>query len=67
MKEKVIPSAWIERDGRCLDCGPYLSGAVEARVLLERLPARCVDLCDLTRGYDGGIYNGPQFVRNYVS
>ena len=66
MKEKVVPSAWIEREGRRLDCGPYLSGAVEARVLLERLPARCPDLCDLTRGHDGGIYNGPQFVRNYV-
>lgn len=66
MKEKLVPSAWIEREGRRLDCGPYLSGAVETRVLLERLPARCVDLCDLTRGHDGGIYNGPQFVRNYV-
>ncbi len=66
MKEKVVPSAWIEREGRRLDCGPYLSGAVEARVLLERLPARCPDLCDLTRGHDSGIYNGPQFVRNYV-
>lgn len=66
MKEKLVPSAWIEREGRRLDCGPYLSGAVELKLLLEGLPARCADLCDLTRGHDGGIYNGPQFVRNYV-
>lgn len=64
MKEKLVPSAWIEREGRRLDCGPYLSGAVEARVLIERLPR--TELVDLTHGYDGGVFNGPQFVRNYV-
>ena len=62
-----MPSAWLERQGRRLDSGPYLSGAMEAKVLLERLPVRCVELRDLTRGYDGGIYNGPKFARNYVS
>ena len=62
-----MPSAWLERQGRRLDCGPYLSGAMEAKALLERLPVRRVELRDLTRGYDGGIYNGPLFVRNYVS
>ncbi len=67
MKEKHVPSAWIVREGRRLDCGPYLSGAMEARMLLERLPAARSDLCALTRGHEGGIYNGPQFVRNYVS
>ena len=67
MKEKHVPSGWIEREGRRLDCGPYLSGAMEARMLLERLPAARSDLCALTRGHEGGIYNGPQFVRNYVS
>ena len=67
MKEKLVPSAWLEQQGRRLDCGPYLSGAMEAKVLLERLPVRCADLRDLTRGHNGGIYNGPQFARNYVS
>ena len=62
-----MPSLWLERQGRRLDCGPYLSGAMEAKALLERLPVRRVELRDLTRGYDGGIYNGPLFVRNYVS
>ena len=65
MKHKLVLSAWIEKEGRRLDCGPYLSGAMEARLLLEHLP--CAELCRLTHGYDGGIFNGPQFVRNYVS
>ena len=67
MKEKVIPSCWLEQRGRRLDCGPYLSGAIEARGLLQRLPVRRAELREITRGHDGGIYNGPQFVRNYVS
>ena len=67
MKEKLVPSAWIEREGRRLDCGPYLSGALEARIRLEGLPGSCVELCSLTTGHDGGIYNGPQFVRRYVA
>ena len=67
MKEKLIPSTWLETEGRRLDCGPYLSGSIEAKVLLENLPARCAELHDLTGGHGGGIYNGPQFVRNYVA
>ena len=67
MKEQIVPSAWIEREGRRLDCGPYLSGAMEARVLLERLPVPCVDLCGLTDGHEGGVYIGQQFARKYVS
>ena len=67
MKEKMVPSAWIEREGRRLDCGPYLSGAMEARVLLESLPVPRVDLCELTDGHEGGVYIGQQFARKYVS
>ena len=66
MKEKLVPSAWLGEQGRRLDCGPYLSGAVEAKLLLRSLPAY-VELRELTYGHDGGIYNGPQFVRNYVT
>ena len=32
---KSVPSTWLENNGRRLDCGPYLSGAIEARELLE--------------------------------
>ena len=67
LKQKLVPSGWLEREGRRLDCGPYLSGAMEAKVLLERLPVPRADLCSLTHGHEGGVYNGPQFVRNYVS
>ena len=67
MKEKLVPSAWLEQQGRRLDCGPYLSGTIEAKLLLKGLPVRCAELHDLTHGHDGGIYNGPKFARNYVS
>ena len=67
MKQKLVPSGWLEREGRRLDCGPYLSGAMEAKVLLERLPVPRADLCSLTRGHEGGVYIGQQFARNYVS
>ena len=61
---KAIPSTWLENNGRRLDCGPYMSGAVEIREILKK--HRTELLPDLTAGHDGGIYNGPQFGRNYV-
>ena len=67
MKEKRVPSAWLEQQGRRLDCGPYLSGAIEVKLFLKDLPVGCADLRELTRGHDGGIYKGPLFSRNYVS
>jgi hypothetical protein len=66
MKVKTIPSAWMSRDGRRLDCGPYMSGALEAKIRLERLTCRKERLADLTTGHDGGIYNGPHFSRSFV-
>lgn len=61
---KAVPSTWLENNGRRLDCGPYLSGAIEAKELLKQV--RTESLQNVTAGYGGGIYNGPQFVRNYV-
>ena len=66
MKVKAIPSAWMRGDGRRFDCGPYMSGALEAKIRLEALACRKDRLADLTTGYSEGIYNGPQFVRNFV-
>ena len=66
MKTKSVPSGWLLRGGRRLDCGPYMSGALEARVRLDRLRVRKDPLSGLTAGHKGGIYNGPQFRRNYV-
>lgn len=67
MRTKLVPSAWIEKEGRRLDCGPYLSGAIEAKLLLEKLSVPKEPLYKLTAGHDGGIYNGPHFERTYVS
>ena len=66
MKVKNVPNRWIYEDGLRLDCGPYMSGAMEARKILEELSLPKNKLCELTAGHDGGIYNGPKFRRNYV-
>lgn len=61
---KTIPSTWLEAEGRRLDCGPYMSGAIEARELLKELDT--APLRQLTSGHNGGIFNGPRFPRVYV-
>ena len=61
---RAIPSTWLENNGRRLDCGPYMSGAVEAKELLKKHPNEM--LKDLTAGHNGGIFNGPRFPRTYV-
>ncbi len=58
---------WLEDQGFRLLASPYLSGAYEARKFLERLPVPTTPLRELTTGHEGGIYNGPQFRRNYVN
>jgi len=63
---KSIPSSWLARTGRRLDCGPYTSGALEARIRLEEIAALKQPLRKLTFGYEGGIYNGPHFSRTWV-
>src|SRR5258708_451320 len=66
MKTKAVPSDWLERDGRRLDCGPYMSVALEAKVLLERLKVGKDVLRDVTDNGIAGIFNGPGFARSYV-
>ena len=61
---KVVSSERIRSDGHRLDCGPYLSGAIEARELLKKYHTERLD--KLTSGYNGGIFNGPRFARQYV-
>jgi hypothetical protein len=58
---------WLEDQGFRLLASPYLSGAYEARKFLEQLPVLTTPLDKLTTGHEGGIYNGPQFRRNYVN
>ena len=66
MKTAVIRSSWMEGYGYRLDSSPYLGGALETKVLLEKLTLRKDKLHTLTKGFDGGIYNGPTFSRTYV-
>ncbi|WP_263249608.1 methylation-associated defense system restriction endonuclease subunit S MAD5 [Saccharopolyspora rosea] len=64
--DNPVTSAWLAEQGYRLDPHPYLSGAFEARKLLERLPIRKDPLHSLTSGYNGGIFNGPKFRRVYL-
>jgi type I restriction enzyme S subunit len=66
VKVKTVPSTWMRRDGRRLDCGPYMSGALEAKIRLDELVCEKAPLRSLTSGHDGGIYNGPHFSRTFV-
>jgi type I restriction enzyme S subunit len=65
MKIKTITSKWLENNGRRLDCGPYMSGAIEARMLIKKLYFE--PLSDLTHGFSGGIFKAPRLSPNYVS
>jgi type I restriction enzyme S subunit len=58
---------WLADQGFRLLASPYLSGGFEARKFLEQLPVLTIPLHELTAGHEGGIYNGPQFRRNYVN
>jgi type I restriction enzyme S subunit len=65
LKNPVMAS-WLREQGFRLDAPPFLSGAIEARKLLEQLPVRKEPLASLTTGHNGGIFNGPKFARTYV-
>jgi hypothetical protein len=65
--DNPVRAGWLLEQSARLDAAPYLSGAYEARKLLERLPVPKDLLNHLTRGHDGGIYNGPKFRRVYVN
>ena len=60
-------SSWMELNGRRLDCNPYLSGAFEAKVLLEKLLAKKHPLHEVTQGGLKGIYHAGRVGRTYVN
>lgn len=64
--KRPVTISWVNRYGDRLDASTYLNGAIEAEIAVERLDAQKEPLRALTAGYDGGIYNGPQFTRVYV-
>ncbi|HGF4890644.1 TPA: restriction endonuclease subunit S, partial [Escherichia coli] len=47
---KAVPSSWLENNGRRLDCGPYLSGAMEAKEKLRALKVKKEPLESLMQG-----------------
>jgi type I restriction enzyme S subunit len=61
---KAIPSTWLENEGRRLDCGPYLSGAMEAKQMLEQIPTQ--PLKELIPNGTEGIQISPYFKRIYI-
>jgi type I restriction enzyme, S subunit len=67
MKTKVIPSGWLQIGGRRLDSGPYLLGALEARLQVERTRARKDRLQDVTFGKMEGIFHAGRESRRWVT
>ncbi|MEV5043142.1 restriction endonuclease subunit S [Streptomyces griseoincarnatus] len=59
--------SWLDRQGLKLVAKPYLSGAFATQQLLERLTVEKVPLRELTAGYGGGIFDGPQSRRVYLT
>jgi type I restriction enzyme S subunit len=64
VKTKLVPIGWIDKEGRRLDCGPYLSGAIETKLLLEKLPT--TKLHQLTLDGKKGIYHAGRESRTWV-
>lgn len=67
MKVKAIPSAWMRLDGRRFDCGPYMSGALEAKIRLEELACRKDPLADLCNGGIRGLVNAGRITRQWAT
>ncbi|WP_026223426.1 methylation-associated defense system restriction endonuclease subunit S MAD5 [Methylosarcina fibrata] len=57
---KVIPSTWLTHNGRRLDCGPYMSGAIEAIELLKKLRTETLETIT------DGIFHAGREGRQYV-
>lgn len=67
MKAKLVPSSWLVRDGRRLDCNPYMSGALEAKVILDSLSVAKVLLADVCLNGRSGLVNAGRIKRLWVS
>lgn len=63
MKIKEVPSPWIARWGSRLDAGPYLSGAIDARMLMESSRFNTDRLSTVT----SAIYHAGREARRWVS
>ena len=66
MKIKLIPNKWLESNGYRLDCGPYMSGAFEARMAIAALKVKKTPLAELTEGGLSGIFKGKMIKRIFI-
>ncbi len=66
MKTKTVQSSWLDKAGRRLDCGPYVSGAVEARATINSVASRR-PLHELCEHGAGGIYHAGRETRRWVN
>lgn len=57
---KAVPSSWLEHNGRRLDCGPYMSGAIEAAELMKQFSAEPLE------GLTKDIFHAGREGRQYV-
>jgi type I restriction enzyme, S subunit len=67
MKTKIVSSSWIYQEGLRLDCGPYMSGALEARILLDHLSVAKQSLESVCKGGLAGIYHAGREPRRWVT
>lgn len=62
-----VMTSWMESNQRRLDGSPYLSGAFEAKVILDKLPKeKQFDLWEVTQDGRKGIYHAGRERRAYV-
>ncbi|MBU2652459.1 MAG: restriction endonuclease subunit S [Bacteroidetes bacterium] len=64
--DNPVTSHWLRKQGCRFDCKPFLSGAVEARILLEKLKVRKEPLQKVTLGGLDGIYHAGREGRTWV-
>jgi type I restriction enzyme S subunit len=66
MKIKSVPITWMKENSCRLDCNPFMSGSIEARMTLESLNCTKSALSTLTRGGIKGIVNAGRIKRVWV-
>ena len=65
--QNPVMVSWMREQGVRLDAPPFLSGAIEARKLLERLPVKKEPLERLTLGGEEGIFHAGRIKRQWVT
>ena len=67
VREKVIPNAWLEKEGRRLDCGALSVWCDRSEAAVNSLQHVKQPLKTVTRGGLAGIFDRAAFSRAYVS